>query len=120
MIRQLSVFGIALLVLSTCARIAVADEAQNADLPDPVILSQHTIAGGPEKTNVLAMSFSPDGKVIVSGGRGAKALRFWEASTGNEIAAVDVPGNVTRFILFSADGSKLLTFGAEVGGECVV
>jgi WD40 repeat protein len=57
---------------------------------------------------VYAVAFSPDGTTIASGGVD-KTIRFWEVTTGREIAKVTTKTVASR-LLFSPDG-KMVVFG---------
>ena len=64
---------------------------------------------------VDAVAFSPDGNFIASGTRGAgDNLILWDAITGEKIAALEGHSGVMS-ILFSSDGSKMLS-----GGDIII
>ena len=63
---------------------------------------------------VYAISFSPDGKYIVSGGGGSdKSLRFWETSTGELIKIIKDADSSVHSIRFSSDGKLIASAGSE-------
>jgi eukaryotic-like serine/threonine-protein kinase len=62
--------------------------------------------------NVYPVLLSPDGATIYSGGWDGYvgqpgSLRFWDAATGDEIAATGAAGAYVRAAVLSADGSRL-------------
>lgn len=70
---------------------------------DPVDGSLVKTLVGHERA-IDSISFSPDGKTIVSGA--ADAVRFWSASEGSQESWIDSPG---RFAVYSPDGAKIYT-----------
>ena len=63
---------------------------------------------------VNVVTFSPDGKIIASGSRGAgDNLILWDAITGKKIAVLEGYAGVVS-ILFSSDGSKMLSGGDTI------
>ena len=72
---------------------------------------------GPHAFRVLAIDFSPDGKLIATGGgepsRSGEVM-IWEAATGKLLRRLDTLHSDTVFALkFSPDGSKLATASAD-------
>jgi WD40 repeat protein len=69
-------------------------------------------AGKPlvHKGPILAMAFSPDGKLIATGGRDETA-RFWDATTGEPTGEALKLSEPVDFVAFSPDGQTLLTNG---------
>src|SRR5262249_33552903 len=62
---------------------------------------------------LLAMAFSPDGKLLATGGSGP--IRLWQAATGKELATLPghgEPGQTTA-VVFSADGRSLASSGYD-------
>ena len=62
--------------------------------------------------NVYPVLLSPDGATIYSGGWDGYvgqpgSLRFWDAATGDEIAATGAADEYVRAAALSADGSRL-------------
>ncbi len=56
---------------------------------------------------VLAVSFSPDGSRIVTGGED-NAVRLWDAATGAHLRLIDTGTSWVRFVAFSPDGKRIL------------
>jgi RNA polymerase sigma factor (sigma-70 family) len=59
---------------------------------------------------VNAIAFSPDGKLIVTGGND-RTVRFWNASTGKELRTLPVQPGAVECVAFSPDGATLATAG---------
>ena len=57
---------------------------------------------------VRSVAFSPDGKQIVSGSSD-KSVRFWEASTGNELKVLKGHTDFVRSVAFSPDGKQIVS-----------
>mgnify|MGYP001149382397 CR=1 FL=1 len=61
---------------------------------------------------VYSMSFSPDGKRIVSGGIRDSAVKVWDAQTGQETLTLKGHTEVSC-VSFSPDGSRIVSGGAD-------
>ena len=57
---------------------------------------------------VLAVTFSPDGKIVLTGSRDYTA-RLWDAATGRPLALPMTHQNVVTSVSFSPDGKTVLT-----------
>jgi WD40 repeat protein len=59
------------------------------------------VARMPHEDSVIAISFRPDGRLVVSGsgqsygGMGDKTVRVWESTTGTEVARMPHEDSVT-------------------------
>jgi WD40 repeat protein len=58
---------------------------------------------------VLSAAVSPDGKILVTGGR---PVVLWDSSTGKELARLGERSNLIRSVTLSLDGKHL-----AVGGD---
>jgi WD40 repeat protein len=63
--------------------------------------------GGHDST-VTVVAFSPDGKLLVSGGQD-ETVRLWRAATGEEICRLQGHRGAVRSLAFSADGKTLVS-----------
>jgi Tol biopolymer transport system component len=68
-----------------------------------------THAGG-----IASVHFSPDGKLLASGG-GDRMIRVWDVSTAKEVHALEGPTSFTCAVRFSPDGKVLAAAGYETG-----
>lgn len=57
---------------------------------------------------VSAAAFSPDGRLVVSGGAD-KTVRVWDTATEEELACMKGHGKTVRSVAFSPDGSKVIS-----------
>lgn len=67
---------------------------------------------------IMCIAFSPDGKIVASGGMstsGARpdVIRCWDAATGHEVRSLPGHTQGTLAIGFSADGNRLFSFGRD-------
>jgi DNA-binding beta-propeller fold protein YncE len=68
-------------------------------------------AGGNAK-RVWSLAFSPDGKVLASGGDGG-TVRLWDSASGKEVKALRGHADRVRSVTFSPDGRRLVTGGGD-------
>ena len=82
-------------------------------------LSGHAGAAGSvtEEVGVWAAAFSPDGKVLVSGGAD-KTLQLWDVETGEQLDVINMPQQVP-YIAFSANGKMIAVGNFESGVELI-
>ena len=74
------------------------------------IRPKHTLKG--HRGVARSLVFSPDGKILASGGDGDK-INLWDLETLNIHQKITVYRNYTRSIAFSTDGKILASRGAE-------
>lgn len=74
------------------------------------IRPKHTLKG--HRGVARSLVFSPDGKILASGGDGDK-INLWDLETLNIHQKLAVDRNYTRSIAFSTDGKILASRGAE-------
>lgn len=64
------------------------------------------------REGVGSLTWTPDGKVVVSGG--GRTVRFWEASSGKELRRLGPEGGLIHAVALSPDGRMLATGGKSV------
>jgi len=65
------------------------------------------------EASILALAFSPDGKLLATGGRD-ETLRLWDAVTGKLLCSLDTLGGPVRALAFSLDGKQLAAGASDV------
>ena len=72
---------------------------------------QETLTLKGRASEVYSVSFSPDGKRIVTGGGGSGTVKVWDAQTGQEtLTLMGHSGRVTS-VSFSPDGKRIVSGG---------
>ena len=62
--------------------------------------------------HVISVSFSPDGKTLVSGSDD-NTIKLWDVETGQEIRTLKGHDNYVRSVNFSPDGKTLVSGSAD-------
>jgi len=89
--------------------------ASASEQVEPVIISgQEMEQGAKTQQPIRALVFSPDGRILVSGSNGPRALCFWDADQCKLIATPEVPGQLVRAVFFSDGGKRVVAVGDEV------
>ena len=66
----------------------------------------------PDASTISSLAFSPDGRMIASGGRWDRSVKLWDVVTGDYIAEfLGLRGTVTSLI-FSPDGQLVVAYAA--------
>ncbi len=67
----------------------------------------HSVVLGPNLGEVSAITFSPDGKMLASGGPWDEAIELWDVATAKEIRTLPIHGYTVKSLAFSPDGKML-------------
>ncbi len=101
--------------ISPDGRMVVVAKGRSARLWDAATGKRH----GPaieQGSQIHSATFSPDGKVVVTGGEGDDAtVRIWDVATGSPIGSLTHRGMVLA-LAFSPDGHTLLTGSGDANG----
>jgi len=82
---------------------------KSVEFREPITLTGHGAL-------VKSVSFSPDGKRIVSGS-GDKTVKIWDAETGEEILALIGHSHGVNSVSFSADGKRIVSGSGDTYPE---
>ncbi|MCZ6601724.1 MAG: WD40 repeat domain-containing protein [Planctomycetota bacterium] len=109
------VFG-AVALLPAAPLLALSEDS--ATQPDPPVVDRPALLSlmlefRLEGGAVRALAYSPDGKMLASGGDAGDII-FWDSTTGEKIAAFDAHKEGIGQIAFSPDGQRLLSAGGDV------
>jgi len=69
---------------------------------------------GPRSQGIKSLAFSPDGKMLATGGLNNSLVRIWSVETGKEVRQVRASGTQVGALAFAANG-KLLASGSDDG-----
>src|SRR5262249_60191754 len=69
-----------------------------------------TLVSATGEGGVNSLAFSPDGKVLASGGWD-DTVRLWDVATGKELRKIDAHKAMVGRVVFSADGKVLASRG---------
>jgi len=95
--------------------IQVVDHTKSVEDTSSTGQEMLTISG--HSGGVLSVSFSPDGKRIVSGGEDesgkSREIKVWDANTGKEILTLKGHSKFVSSVGFSPDGNQLVSGGLD-------
>jgi WD40 repeat protein len=72
---------------------------------------QETLTLKGHSSTVESVSFSPDGKRIVTGGGGSGTVKVWDAQTGQETLTLKGHSGWVHSVSFSPDGKRIVSGG---------
>ncbi len=71
-----------------------------------------------ETSTMASPFFTPDGKVLITGGRTEGAVHFWDVETGKEIRKFKADPKGAILLALSPDGKQLFTSGSDDRLRC--
>src|SRR5262249_35660004 len=63
--------------------------------------------------DVTSLAYSPDGKVLASGGQRDGVVRLWHCTTGKQLATLEWHKDSVWAVCFTPDGRGIVTAGAD-------
>jgi WD40 repeat protein len=104
------------LALMLMPGVGTADEVPPVDCADPLpagaVMRLGTRRFRHGGAAVTAVAYSPDGKVLASGG-GDTLIRFWDPQTGKELRRLSGHTHLPTALAFLADGKRLASVGED-------
>jgi WD40 repeat protein len=103
--RLLSLAVVAVTAMPLAAQDSTRKDLAGDPLPEGALARMGSIRLRSE-TSISAISFSPDGKSLVTAGYSSK-ITFWDIATGRPARTISVAGNSVNGLEFSRDGKVL-------------
>src|SRR5262249_25442510 len=97
--------------------VATADDLGVLRLWDVSTGKQRHVLRGPRK-GIHCVVFSPDGKLVVTGG--PRAIRFWDIALGQELTTLEVPIEGIGDLRFTPDGATLVSMRVSDDRRCEI
>jgi WD40 repeat protein len=89
------------------AEVIEPEEVEETTFPPSLVLKGH-------RGWLHSVSFSPDGKrIVTSGGLRDHTTRIWDAESGEELMILHGHSDSVRSAFFSPDGKKIVTASAD-------
>lgn len=97
-IQELSIYVLTMVLSMSC----LYGQGSGVGKPDLVVQRGHI-------ANITALAFSPDGKVLASGGGRDSEIRLWNVEKGLLVRTLEGHTNPVFFVGFSSDGKILVS-----------
>lgn len=91
---------------------AGADDVRLIDLASGAVLQTYRKDGRRSTDRVNALDFSPDGRLLVTGGADA-TITLWAVESGQRLRVFEGHTSQVRSVMFSNDGQRLLSSSAD-------